>query len=152
MFSFFPGFSVLFWRVWSLTSKEIIFALGPPGFLRCEYGDFLDTHESFYLPAHVCFHDRQFAGGDFFNTHESYLCVCSKVISMTDNCRWRLLDNRDDEIYFYFYARVCFHDIQFAGAVVVDMELCCELKPLRPLKVKVFQGNGEPCTGEISYC
>jgi hypothetical protein len=71
---------------------------------------------------------------------------------MTDNCRWRLLDNRDDEIYFYFYARVCFHDIQFAGAVVVDMELCCELKPLRPLKVKVFQGNGEPCTGEISYC
>jgi hypothetical protein len=52
-------------------------------------------------------------------------------VSMTNNCRWRLLDNHDDEIYFYFYARVCFHDIQFAGAVVVDMELCCELKPLR---------------------
>jgi len=50
---------------------------------------------------------------------------------MTDNCRWRLLDNCDDEIFFYFYARICFHDIQFAGAVVVDMELCCELKPLR---------------------
>ncbi len=76
-----------------------------------------------------------------------------KVISMTDNCRWRLLDNCDDEIYFYFYARVCFHDIQFAGAVVVDMELCCELKPLRhPEAEEVFQGNGQPCTGGISYC
>lgn len=79
-----------------------------------------------------CFHDRQFACGDFFNTHESYLCVLKVMfVSMTNNCRWRLLDNHDDEIYFYFYARVCFHDIQFAGAVVVDMELCCELKPLR---------------------
>jgi len=133
-FSFFPGFSVLFWRVWSLTSKEIIFALGPPpGFLSCKYRDFLDTHESFYLSAHVCFHDRQFGGGDFFNTHESYLCVLKVMfVSMTDNCRWRLLDNHDDEIYFYFYALVCFHDIQFAGAVLVNMELCCELfKPLR---------------------
>ncbi len=54
------------------------FGLGPPGFLSCECGDFLDTHESFYLSAHVCFHDRQFAGGDFFDTHESYLYVCSR--------------------------------------------------------------------------
>lgn len=81
------------------------FCLGPPGFLSCEYGDFLDTHESFYLSAHVCFHDTQFAGGNFFDIHESYLCVL-KVISMTDNCRWRLLDNCDDEIYFYFYAHL----------------------------------------------
>ncbi len=67
--------SWVLWKVWSLTSKGNYFCLGPPDFLSCENGDFLDTHESFYFSAHVCFHDRQFAGGDFFDTHEIETCV-----------------------------------------------------------------------------